>query len=169
MRELLVLRHAKSAWDTDAATDHDRPLAKRGRNDCPRLAGWLAGNGLEPDHVVCSTAMRAIETATRVLRELSQEDRTLDLEPRLYHAGLDSLLAVLAEQPPGAERVLLVGHNPGLDDLVLHLAGGAAPLAANGKLMVTAAAAWFHLPDDWEDLETGSGTLIGIARPKELD
>ena len=168
-RELLVLRHAKSAWNTPANTDFDRPLSTRGRRDCPRVAAWLADHDLVPDHVVASPAARAAETVERVTAELDLDAETiLDFEPALYDASVLTLLAVLADVPARAKRVLVVAHNPGLDELVVHLAGRVPALSAGGKLMTTAAIASFALRADWSELTRGCGDLLRLVRPKEL-
>ena len=112
--ELLVLRHAKSAWDTGARTDFERPLSKRGLRDAPRMGRFLADEGLVPDHVVSSPAERARQTVIAVCAELGFDDGAIRWDERVYHATTGALMDVLAESPPGARRVLIAGHNPGL-------------------------------------------------------
>ncbi len=168
-RELLVLRHAKSDWNSEAEQDFDRPLAKRGRRDAPKVGEWLAGQGLAPEAVVCSPALRTRQTVTAVLERLDMADFGVTFDQRLYAANLEALLAVLGDCPLAARRVLLVGHNPGVDDLVLYLSANQPPLTASGKLMTTAALAHFALPGDWTRLARGCGSLVQLVRPKELD
>ncbi len=170
-RELLILRHAKSDWDTDARTDFDRPLAKRGRRDCPRIAAWIVDQGLAPDTVLSSPAARARETTDRVLRVVAPANGyapDVIWDDALYHADVPTMLAALSDRPGDARRVLLVGHNPGLDELVLHLAAGDAPRTASGKLLTTAALARFALPESWDHLPAGCGRLLALVRPREL-
>jgi phosphohistidine phosphatase len=167
-RELIVMRHAKSAWDTDAPTDFERPLSKRGRKDAPRMGEWLAGEGLIPDLVVTSPAERARTTAERVLRAMGAGMAAVRDERRIYDASLTNLLAVLAECPKAARRVLLVGHNPGLESLVLYLAGDVLPELGWRKVFPTAAVAHFRMPDDWTSLGPGAGSLASLVKPKML-
>lgn len=164
-RELLILRHAKSDRGGFAGPDFDRPLDERGRRDAPRVGKWLRRTGLLPDHVVASPARRARETAEAVAAATGIDPAAMTWERAVYDASLGALLRVLAEVPPGARRILLVGHNPGLEELVLHLAGGDVPVPEDGKLLVTAAIARFDLPPAGEPLEEGCGVLRGIRRP----
>jgi len=167
-RELLLMRHAKSAWDSGARSDFDRPLAGRGRRDAPRIARWLAAEELEPEHAVASPAARAAETATLVATELGVDPDEITFDGALYDASVTALLGALADVPESARRVLLVAHNPGLDELVVHLGGEVPPLSATGKLMTTAAVARFAMPDRWDQLPRGCAELLGLVRPKEL-
>lgn len=167
-RELLVLRHAKSDRDGRFPRDFDRPLNERGRRDAPRMALWMRRRGLVPDRVVASPAARARETAELVLETLGLAKGVVAWEERLYDASLTAILEVLSEQPDGAGRVLLVAHNPGLEDLVAHLGGDAVPVPEDGKLLTTAAVARFAMPARWGRLAPGVGRFRGIVRPRDL-
>lgn len=124
-RRLLVMRHAKSAWPEGVA-DHDRPLGPRGLRDAPAAGRFLAENGGPPDLVLCSPARRARHTWELAAAELGSPVPTPTLhEPRLYGADGDELLDVLHGVPDEVATLLLVGHNPGLEDLVLLLSAGA--------------------------------------------
>lgn len=166
-RELLVLRHAKSSWDDEGLPDRKRPLAKRGRRDAPRVGRWIADSGLVPDRIVSSPAVRARETVELVARELGCDPGAIELDERVYDAGPRELQAVLADCPHDCRRMLLVGHNPGLEDLLDHLAGG-LPGPAEGKRLPTATLAHLRLPDDWGALERGAGELLALVRPRDL-
>ena len=166
-RELLVLRHAKSDWSSGGA-DFARTLAPRGHRDAPRMARLLSERGLVPDHVVSSPARRAEETTRLVTTELGFPDADIDWDPRVYEATVATLLAVLAECPGHANRVLLVGHNPGLEGLVRHLARAHDHAPEAGAFFPTAALAHLRLPRDWSDLQPGVGGLDAIYRPKHL-
>lgn len=168
-RQLLVLRHAKSAWDTDAPTDFERPLAKRGRKDAPRVGAWLRSEGLVPDHVVSSPAERARQTILRVCEELGVDSDRIAWDPRVYGAGVDGLLSVLADCPQQAKTILLVGHNPGLETLVEYLGGEDVEIPEDGKLLPTAAVASLKMPESWADLEEGSARLVSLTRPRYLE
>jgi phosphohistidine phosphatase len=168
-RELLVMRHAKSDRDPGVPRDFDRPLNDRGRGDAPRMALWMRREGLVPDRVVASPAARARETAELVVGTLGLAKGAVAWEERLYEASLPAILAVLAAQPAAARRVLLVAHNPGLEDLVAHLGGDSVPVPPDGKLLVTAAVAHFAMPERWDRLGPGAGRLRELVRPKELE
>lgn len=167
-RQLLLLRHAKSAWDTDAGNDFERPLAQRGRETAPRMGQWMHRRGLRPDHVVSSPAKRARQTTEQVCKTLQVDLGAIHWEDRIYEANVHTLLKVLAECPTEAGRVLLVGHNPGLETLLLYLCPE-TPLPDDAKLMPTAALAHIELPDDWSDLAVDSGELLLIQRPRRLE
>lgn len=166
-RRLYVLRHAKSAWDSDSATDFDRPLAKRGKRDAPRMGAFLREREVQPDHVVSSPARRAWQTVKRVCAELGIDKRAIARDPRIYDAGLDDLLAVIADCPEQARAMLLTGHNPGLEELLAHLCAE-LPSPADGKLLPTAALACVRLADPWRHLERGQAELEFLARPRDL-
>ena len=167
-RELLILRHAKSAWDSDAPADFDRPLALRGIRASKRMGRYLAETGLAPDAIVCSTATRAIQTLHGVARAAHLSLAGVRFEGAIYEASLSTLLDVLGAGAPDAHRTMIVGHNPGLEYLLDHLAGG-VPIPGDGKLMPTAALARLHLPCDWRQLERGQGELVGLTRVRDLD
>ena len=160
-RELFVLRHAKSAWDTDAPSDFDRPLSKRGRKAAPRMGRWMRAHGLQPDLVIASTALRVRQTVHRLLPELDREPEVFWADG-IYGASLGALMSVLAACPDEPERVLLVGHNPELETLVEHLTGAV-------EAMPTAALARIVLPDDWSGLAPRCGTLEALVRPREIE
>jgi phosphohistidine phosphatase len=166
-RRLLVLRHAKSERGGDAANDIDRPLSKRGRKDAPRVGEWLKAQGLTPDHVLCSPAVRARDTVHAVVDALGLPREQVSFDERLYLAAPETLLEVLSAVPAKAGAVLLVGHNPGLDGLVEYLAADMPAHTASGKLMTTAALAWIETDDPWRRLEPGCGNLVALVRPKE--
>jgi phosphohistidine phosphatase len=168
-RELLILRHAKSDWSTGASSDFERPLAKRGKKDAPRVGKWLYQEGLVPDLVISSPAERARQTAVTVCKSLDYKKKKIQWDDKVYAAGVKELLAVLAHRcPRDQETVLLVGHNPGLEDLVLYLAGDEVDEPADGKLLPTAAVARLEMPDDWSALEAGCAHLVAVTRPRAL-
>jgi phosphohistidine phosphatase len=166
-RQLIVLRHAKSDWDSETLMDFDRPLAKRGAKDAPRMGKWLHEQGLIPDHVLSSPAERAKQTTLRVCAALGIAEADIHWDAQLYAASRETLCRALADCPPTAGRVLLVGHNPGLEELLIYLCG-TVPLAPDGKLLPTASAAQLMMPEDWTRLAPGSAHLIGITRPRSL-
>ncbi len=167
-RELLILRHAKSDWDSSATTDYDRPLTRRGKHDAPKVGAWLYREGLVPDYVVSSPAERARQTAVKVCKGLEIGKGRIVWDPEVYEANLEDLLAVLARCPADASTVLLIGHNPGLEYLVRHLCGEDLESPADGKLLPTAALVRLEMPESWDNLERGCAALVAITRPRGL-
>jgi phosphohistidine phosphatase len=167
-RELLLLRHAKSDWDAGARDDFLRPLAKRGKKDAPRVGEWLYREGLVPDLVLSSPAERARQTTLKVCKSMDFGHKQVLWEEAIYDAGIDTLLGVLARCPEGVHTVLLVGHNPGLEELIRFLVGDELDEPTDGKLMPTAAVARLEMPDDWSGLSAGCAHLVAITRPRAL-
>lgn len=168
-RELLLLRHAKSDWAGPTGSDFERPLAGRGKKEAPKVGQWLRRQGLVPDWVVSSPARRARQTTRRVCEGLGIDSAQVVWEPRVYEAEAGTLLAVLGASPPAARRVLLVGHNPGLENLLAYLWGDACVVPEDGKLLPTAAVAWLELPEDWSALAYGCAALRSLTRPAEME
>lgn len=162
MKTLLVQRHAKSSWKHPELSDHDRPLNKRGKRDAPRMGRLVAAQGLRPDVVVSSTARRARRTAEEVARHAGCEG-AVQLDRRLYLASPDEIVDVVRGVAGSARRVMVVGHNPGLEDLVARLAG-------RRETLPTAALAALHLSiRSWTELTASTaGDLAGPWRPREL-
>lgn len=166
-RELLILRHGKSDWKTGAA-DFDRPLKDRGKRAAQRIGVWLWQQELRPDRVSSSPAERAITTAHKCCKSMDVPVSTIVEDPRIYEADLASLLRVLEDVPVEASRVMLVGHNPGLEELLLYLAGSSVTVAEDGKLLPTATLAHLDMPASWSGLQAGCARLQRILRPREL-
>jgi phosphohistidine phosphatase len=163
VKTLLVLRHAKSSWDDSSLDDHERPLNARGKRDAPRVGRLVRTKRRSVELIISSDALRAQLTA-QAMADAAGSRGPILLDPRLYHASPAEILAVLrsaVEQNIAA--VMIVGHNPGLEDLVAQLTGKPEGLP-------TAALAQIDLPiDRWRDLTSSTrGTLVGLWRPKEL-
>jgi phosphohistidine phosphatase len=161
MKELLILRHAKSSWDHPELADHDRPLSKRGKSDAPRMGEWLWREELTPDLIISSTARRARTTAEAVA-EACDYDGDVILTRDLYHADALTYLDVAQQLGEVHKRIMLVGHNPGIEELVEDLSG-------HYERMPTAAIAWFSLAiDTWAALtEDVSAELKAVWLPRE--
>ena len=163
MKTLLILRHAKSSWDDSRLDDHDRPLNARGDRDAPRLGRLLRREGLTPDLVVSSDAIRARSTAEAVAAA-AEYNGTILLDRRLYLASATEIVGVLRDVlEADVHTAMIVGHNPGLEELLARLTGTREDLP-------TSALARISLPiERWSDLETTTrGTLVGVWRPKEF-
>lgn len=166
-RELWLLRHAKAKRD-DSFEDFDRPLKKRGKNAALEMGTWLQQQNLIPDWVLSSPAKRAIGTATRVVEAMDVTDLIIMQDRRLYAEGFEQLKAVLADCPAETQRVLLVGHNPELEDLLIYLVG-LANVPDRDTLLPTAALARLVMPDDWTQLGAESAQLLTITDVSSLE
>jgi phosphohistidine phosphatase len=163
MKTLLLLRHAKSSWSDASLDDHDRPLNKRGKRDAPRMGQLLRELRCTPELVLSSTAKRARKTAEEVIQS-SGLDITLRLLPQLYHADSVTFVATIRREAGAAECLMVVGHNPGMEDFLMQL-------TRHDEMMPTAALAEISLPiDAWQDLALDTaGALRNLWRPKELE
>jgi phosphohistidine phosphatase len=166
-RRLVLLRHAKSDWPD--VPDHDRPLAKRGRRDAPRVGRWLARSGYLPDAVVCSTARRARETWALASAGLADAAGgaapPVRYEPRVYEATVLGLLMLVREFPGEERTTLIVGHNPGLAELTV---GMAAPPPEPPAAFPTATVAVLGLAGDWAEAGPGEARLLAFAVPADM-
>jgi phosphohistidine phosphatase len=163
VKTLLLLRHAKSSWADSAPDDHARPLNERGRRDAPRMGDLIRVRRVSPEVIISSDAVRARLTAEAVAETARYASKIL-LDPRLYLADPRSIVEVLQTVPDAkADTVMIVGHNPGLEDLIARLTG-------EHHEMPTCALARIVLPiARWCDLSMSSeGTLLALWRPKDL-
>lgn len=163
LRELLIWRHAKSDWSNEDISDKERALSERGRRNAKKMADWMAAQNLLPDVILCSTAKRAQQTLNRLCKDCEVQVLNLD---SLYLASLSTLLSELAKVE--GKRVLLIGHNPGLQNLIDYLRDLPIEQSSQVKLLPTAAVAQFIMPADWSQLERGDGKLVAITRPKDI-
>lgn len=162
MKTLLILRHAKSSWNYPELSDYDRPLNARGKRDAPRMGKHLRREGLIPDRILTSSAKRARKTAKKVAKscdytgKVKKLDAFYDTVPGVYFETLQAL-------SDKYQRVMVVGHNPTMEQLVNHLTGKI-------KRMPTAALAHIELPiQSWETLNLYTkGTLVNLWTPKTL-
>jgi phosphohistidine phosphatase len=167
-RTLLILRHAKSDWSAGISDDFKRPLSKRGKQDSLRMGKWMKTRGLVPEVIISSPAKRARQTLKRVCSELCPGMENVIWDERVYMADLHELLEVLGDNPEQAGSLMLVGHNPGLEDLLLYLAESSVTEPPDGKFIPTATLAELQLECNWHDLQAGSAQLVDITRPKSL-
>ena len=166
-RELLILRHGK-AERGGQGDDFDRPLKDRGKRDAQRVGVWLAEQNLVPDRVISSPAERALVTAEKSCKAMGVYVGHIVTDRRLYGADVNSLLAVLSEIVETGHRLMLVGHNPGLEDLLEYLAADTLPAERADKLLPVGAIARLSMPEDWGQLSRGAAALIGLTLPAEL-
>jgi phosphohistidine phosphatase len=162
-REFIVLRHAKA--ERGAYADHDRPLTARGRRDALAAGRWLAEHDVKPDLTLCSTAARAKETWALAAMELGDGLHTT-FERDIYDGDVDELLACIRQTTDDVRTLLMVGHNPTLQDLVLSLTGhgtSAELLAAARHDFGTSAVARLKVHGDWAGIDAGSAKLIDFT------
>jgi phosphohistidine phosphatase len=162
------MRHAKSDWKQEGSKDFDRPLNDRGRDAADRVGHWIKKHHLEPEWVICSPAARTRETLALLRVHVPIPDTLIDFDDRLYLAEVPTLLAALARCSQDLNNVLVIGHNPGMEQLLEYLCGPDLPLSAKGKLMPTATLVQIAMPDDWRALAARSGKVTQIARPEDL-
>ncbi|MEA2078514.1 MAG: histidine phosphatase family protein [Pseudomonadota bacterium] len=166
-RELLIFRHGKSDQSV-RSDDYHRPLKDRGKRAAQRAGVWLAQQDLVPDHVISSPAERALVTAQKACKAMGLYAGQISKDKRVYAADLNSLLEVLGECPDSSRRVMLAGHNPGLEELLIYLTDGELPVADDGKLLPTAAIARLSMPEQWAELSEACAGLIALMRPEQL-
>jgi len=162
VKTLLILRHAKSSWKNMSLEDHDRPLNKRGKRSAKRMGRLLAQEDLRPDLILSSTAARARKTARRVAAAAGFEGE-IELLDEFYHARPMAYLDAVARVSDGLDRVMVVGHNPGLEDLV------AETTSAYERMPTAALAQVEYAIEHWFQVLEARGTLAHIWRPRELE
>lgn len=168
MKRLFLLRHAKSSWDDPHLADHDRPLARRGRNAAKQIASYMKDKSFEPSIVLCSSALRARQT-WEIVAPAFPRPTVIEIDSSLYQAGTEELISQLRHIPRGASSVLLIGHNPALQELVLRLASENAQLQLLREKFPTAALAVIEAPiNEWEELEFATTELADFVTPKRL-
>ena len=171
MKTLTILRHAKSGWDDPLLRDFDRPLNAKGQRAARLMGHHLASLGLRFDHIVASSAVRVRETIDDFARGYG-DLAAPEWDKTLYLASADTLIDHLHALPDDAHRVLLVGHNPGLEELVLLLArddGSHARDAVEVKFPTASVAEIDFAVDRWADAKAGGGVLVRFIRPRDLD
>lgn len=166
MRRLILFRHAKSAWP-QGVPDKERPLAERGRLAAPLMGTYIAGHDLLPDLALVSPATRTEQTWRLATKGWPKRPR-MEFEPAIYEAPADRLLRVAMKQDKAVQSLMLVGHNPGLADLMTALVTRNQRGELPGKYP-TAGLAVIDLPvDDWADITPRLGTLERFVTPKSL-
>jgi phosphohistidine phosphatase len=163
MKTILILRHAKSSWASDTLPDHERPLNKRGQRDAPRIGRLIRAEDLLPDLILTSTAVRARSTADLVA-EASGYEGPIEQSRSLYMADAPAFIHALRSLTDDHIRVLIVAHNPGLEELLVELTG-------EDETLPTAALAVVAAPvESWAGLRADAQSeLLQLWRPRELD
>ena len=166
MKTLYVLRHAKSDWGDESLRDFDRPLNERGRKAAKAMGRELRERGITPDLVLASPAVRAMQTLERV--GFGRAFEVVE-ERRIYNAELEILVDLVRGAPADSERLMVVGHNPGLQRLVLALSADGELRDEAAEKSPTAALAEIRFDvRDWADVAPGTGELTQLLRPRDL-
>jgi phosphohistidine phosphatase len=164
-KRLHLLRHAKSSWDDPSLADRDRPLAPRGRKAAKRIGRHLRESGVRPELVLCSPSARTRQTLDRLGLP---SDTPVELDASLYAASAEAFLERLRAVSGSVGSVLVIGHNPGLQDLAVELAATGADLDRLTEKFPTAALASLRFDGDWDELAPGACTLVAYVVPREL-
>ncbi len=163
MKTLTLVRHAKSSWNHPGLADFKRPLNKRGERDAPRMGSRLAAQHIRPQIIVSSPAVRALTTAEVVASALGFLPAEIITDDRIFHAYSDQLLDVIRDFDASLHHVMLVGHNPGLTDLVEQLAqAGILNIPTCGIVLLG-----FSV-DRWQDVSDGAGEMLLFDYPKNI-
>ena len=162
MKTLLILRHAKSSWKHPELADHDRPLNKRGKRDAPRMGQLLKQEKLVPELILSSSAKRALRTAEAVAQSSGYEN-DIHVVNGFYHASSETFYNIIARSPDQYSRIMIIGHNPGLEVFLEDITG-------YWERLPTAALAQVELPiNQWVDFDDHiEGTLKNLWLPREL-
>ena len=162
MRTLYLLRHAKSSWKDVTLPDFDRPLKDRGRKAAKRIGKYLTREKLSDPLVLCSPAMRTRETAEILLKHANLRVEVRYVEP-IYEASLGDLVHVVTEIPDDKQVTIMIGHNPGFEELLAYLTG-------EGRRMPTAALAKINFDvESWKNIKEDQGALEWFVTPRELE
>jgi phosphohistidine phosphatase len=170
MKTIFLLRHAKSSWKDAGLSDFDRPLNKRGKQSAKALASHMAAEGIDPDVVLCSAAKRTRSTLKRVQTGFGTEAKTI-VDEAYYHAGLGDWMRHLLELDTGVASAMVVGHNPGIEELAHHLIGGGDE-DAYGRLCFKYPTGGFAVltadVGTWSQLKGGGARLRSFVCPRDL-
>ena len=168
MRTILLLRHGKSSWSDPTISDVDRPLARRGERASKRIAKHLRRKRIRPDLVLCSPSLRTRQTLEAIAPSLGK-GCSVELAPELYAASEQELLERLRALPESADSVMLIGHNPGLQELALVLASRGRYLPKLQQKFPTGALATLVVASNsWAAIGPGDAELVDYVVPKQL-
>lgn len=167
-KTLFLLRHAKAEKDIEVV-DWLRPLKKRGVRAAKHMGAWLTEHNLQPELIISSPAKRAFSTAKKVCQAMDRSSSDIRQDERIYNATLELLYQVLQECPDSAQSVLIVGHNPSLEEFLKDVSQDEIEEAPDGKLLPTTALAQLEITIPWAEIRTKSASYQGITRIKEIE
>jgi len=165
-RELILMRHGKSDW-SEPVSDYQRPIKPRGLRESSQVGTWLVSQALVPERIISSPARRARETAASVAEAAGYRKEDISWNEAIYMADVSELLDVIATTPDECRSLMVVGHNPGLEDLLFYLTDE-VDIPDDGKVLPTATIAILETESDWADLEHASCTIGVIVRGRYL-
>lgn len=166
--QLIIMRHAKSDWSEEDRSDFDRPLTTRGKKAAKLISKWLKQRQYRIDRVICSPALRAKQTCQLVSRELGIPEKNILWETAIYGASLNNLRSVINQHSEGIHTLLIIGHNPGLDQLLCYLSKDPPSVSSSGKLLTTAAVAILDYGNTAITGKPLQAQLQYLIRPKDL-
>ena len=159
------MRHAKSDWSGPNTVDHDRPINKRGQKNAKQIGQWMKRHNYIPQKIMCSTAIRAKQTIELVTEQIEGSSENIDYDKSLYLAAPDTLIELIQLYKNDVSSLMLVAHNPGLEELINFL----SKHENEYKSMTTANLAIFEFSDNQFNPEIDKGKLIEFIKPKELN
>jgi phosphohistidine phosphatase len=160
------MRHAKSDWSGSGCSDFERPINERGERSAKIISQWLFDNEKIPQHIVSSSAVRARQTTELIVSTISPE--IISYEKELYLANVETLLHLIQDYKTGLNSLMVVAHNPGLEELVEYLLTDSDPLGHGVTSMTTANVAIFEYSDNQFDINSDKGKLVQFIRPSEI-
>lgn len=166
--QLIIMRHAKSDWSDASRSDFDRPLTARGKKAAKQMGQWLKQKQYRIDRMLCSPALRAKQTCLLAAAQLDFAQQRVLWEDRIYEASLNDLITLVDQYGAGAHTLLIIGHNPGLDQLLCHLYDDPPPVNDSGKLLTTAAIAVLDYGTAPISAKAYQARPHCLIRPKEL-
>ncbi len=166
--QLIIMRHAKSDWSEENRSDFDRPLTDRGRKAAERMGKWLKQKRYRIDRIICSPALRAKQTCQLVAEQIKVPGHNILFDAGIYEASLNDLTSLIDRYGKEIHTLLLIGHNPGLDQLLCNLSQDPPPVNSAGKLLTTASLAVLDFSNRGITTEPQQGHLRCLIRPKEL-
>ncbi len=164
MKTLYLLRHAKSSWKYPELTDQARPLNKRGKRDAPIMGNWLKQQGVVPESMISSPAARTLATINLVAHALGLSGEAIETDLRLYHASLETLLAVIQSFPREVNSLMVVGHNPGLTELANHL----CPAHATDNISTCGLYAVELRATHWQEAGAENASFLFFKYPRNI-
>lgn len=168
-KTIYLARHAKSSWKSDATTDFDRPLSNRGVADAMRMGEELSRLGWKPEKFISSPAIRAKQTCKTLCEKMEFPFENVVWNKDIYAAYVVTLLHILSVLPESTKSAMILGHNPAMEDLLVHLCGDADNYSQkDGKLLTTGNVVKITIKSEWKGLAMCDATLDQILRPKEL-
>ncbi len=164
--QLIIMRHAKSDWSEEHLSDFERPLTDRGRKAAKRMGKWLEHRHYHVDRIICSPALRAKQTCQIITEQIKLSQHNILFDIGIYDASLNNLVSLIDRYAKGIHTLLLIGHNPGLDQLLGYLSQDPPPVNSAGKLLTTASLAVLDFNNMGITTEPQQGHLQCLIRPK---